>query len=170
MYVNKPLSRVRAVQILSRLNRAHPQKHECFVPDLQNNSEAIAFAFQDENRTTLPTPKEVDLAKGILKAVDLDSYRVEKNAVMKIWLAERGAEAEPVPRDGEGQKPELELDGLSSILKTLNLTARRAAAFMPGAAAAAARSGRRGKTGRDRAERPGPRSKCRLSGWGCPAS
>jgi hypothetical protein len=96
------------VQILSRLNRAHPQKRECFVPDLQNNSEAIAFAFQDENRTTLPTPKEVDLAKGILEAIDLDSYRVEKNAVMKISLADRDAETEPVPTDWEGHTPELE--------------------------------------------------------------
>ena len=37
---------------LSRLNRAHPQKHDCFVLDL-NNGEAITFAFQDYYRTTL---------------------------------------------------------------------------------------------------------------------
>ena len=34
------------------LNRAHP-KHDCFVLDFQNNSEAITFAFQDYYRTTL---------------------------------------------------------------------------------------------------------------------
>jgi type I restriction enzyme R subunit len=53
MYVDKPLAGIKAVQTLSRLNRAHPQKHDCFVLDFQNNSEAITFAFQDYYRTTL---------------------------------------------------------------------------------------------------------------------
>jgi type I restriction enzyme R subunit len=53
MYVDKPLSGIKAVQTLSRLNRAHPQKHDCFVLDFQNNSEAITFGFQDYYRTTL---------------------------------------------------------------------------------------------------------------------
>src|ERR1700747_3727070 len=53
MYVDKPLSGIKAVQTLSRLKRAHPQKHDCFVLDFQNNSEAITFAFQDYYRTTL---------------------------------------------------------------------------------------------------------------------
>jgi type I restriction enzyme R subunit len=53
MYVDKPLSGIKAVQTLSRLNRAHPQKHDCFVLDFQNNSEAINFAFQDYYRTTV---------------------------------------------------------------------------------------------------------------------
>src|SRR5207253_1022694 len=44
---------IKAVQTLSRLNRAHPQKHDCFVLDFQNNSEAINFTFQDYYRTTL---------------------------------------------------------------------------------------------------------------------
>jgi type I restriction enzyme R subunit len=52
MYVDKPLSGIKAVQTLSRLNRAHPKKHDCFVLDFQNNSEAITFAFQDYYRTT----------------------------------------------------------------------------------------------------------------------
>ena len=38
---------------MSRLNRAHPQKHDCFVLDFQNDSEAITFAFQDYYRTTM---------------------------------------------------------------------------------------------------------------------
>jgi type I restriction enzyme R subunit len=53
MYVDKPLSGIKAVQTLSRLNRAHPQKHDCFVLDFQNNAEAITYAFQDYYRTTL---------------------------------------------------------------------------------------------------------------------
>jgi type I restriction enzyme, R subunit len=226
MYVDKPLSGIKAVQTLSRLNRAHPQKHDCFVLDFQNNSEGITFAFQDYYRTTLlaeetdpnklhdlkatldaaqvysaeqvlrvvqlflagadrdkldpildacvvaykerldedgqvnfkgkakvfcrtysflssvipysnaeweklsillnlltpklPAPQEEDLAKGILEAINMDSYRVEKKATMKIALADKDAEIEPVPTDVVGHKPEPELDRLSNILKTFN--------------------------------------------------
>jgi type I restriction enzyme R subunit len=226
MYVDKPLSGIKAVQTLSRLNRAHPQKHDCFVLDFQNNSEAITVAFQDYYRTTLlaeetdpnklhdlkaaldaaqvyspaqvrqvvelflagadrdrldpildecvavyvdrldedgqvdfkgkakvfcrtyaflssvipysnaeweklsifldlltpklPAPKEEDLAKGILDAIDMDSYRVEKKAAMKIAMADKDAEIEPVPTDSLGHKPEPEMDRLSSILKSFN--------------------------------------------------
>jgi type I restriction enzyme R subunit len=226
MYVDKPLSGIKAVQTLSRLNRAHPQKHDCFVLDFQNNSEAITFAFQDYYRTTLlaeetdpnklhdlkaaldaaqvyspehlrqvvelflggadrdqldpildacvgvyverldengqvdfkgkakvfcrtyaflssvipysnaeweklsifldlltpklPAPKEEDLAKGILEAIDMDSYRVEKKAAIKIALADTDAEIEPVPTDASGHKPEPEMDRLSNILKSFN--------------------------------------------------
>ncbi len=226
MYVDKPLSGIKAVQTLSRLNRAHPQKHDCFVLDFQNNSETITCAFQDYYRTTLlaeetdpnklhdlkaaldtaqvyspeqvnqvmtlflgnadrdtldpildacvavyvdrldedgqvgfkgkakvfcrtysflssvipysnpeweklsillnllvpklPAPKEEDLAKGILEAIDMDSYRVEKKATMKIALVDKDAEIEPVPTDAHGHKAEPELDRLSNILKTFN--------------------------------------------------
>jgi type I restriction enzyme R subunit len=226
MYVDKPLSGIKAVQTLSRLNRAHPQKHDCFVLDFQNNSEAITYAFQDYYRTTLlseetdpnklhdlkntldsaqvyspeqqqqvvelflggaerdkldpildacvavytgtmnedqqvefkgkakvfcrtydflasiipytnpeweklsillnllvpklPAPKEEDLSKGILEAIDMDSYRVEKKAVMKIALLDEDAAIEPVPTDGGSRKSEPELDRLSNILKSFN--------------------------------------------------
>ena len=226
MYVDKPLSGIKAVQTLSRLNRAHPRKHDCFVLDFQNNSEAITFAFQDYYRTTLladetdpnklhdlkaaldaaqvyspeqvrqvvalflggaerdqldpildacvavyvdrldedgqvdfkgkakvfcrtysflssvlpysnaeweklsifldlltpklPAPKEEDLSKGILEAIDMDSYRVEKKAAMKIALEDEDAEIEPAPTDAGGRKSEPELDRLSNILKTFN--------------------------------------------------
>src|SRR6185295_11850959 len=53
MYVDKALAGIKAVQTLSRLNRAHPQKHDCFVLDFQDNREAVTFAFQDYYRTTL---------------------------------------------------------------------------------------------------------------------
>jgi len=226
MYVDKPLSGIKAVQTLSRLNRAHPQKYDCFVLDFQNNVEAITFAFQDYYRTTLlaeetdpnklhdlkaaldavqvyspeqvrqvvalfldgadrdaldpildacvavymdrldedgqvdfkskakvfcrtyaflssvisysnaqweklsifldlltpklPAPKEEDLAKGILQAIDMDSYRVEKKTTMKIALADQDAEIEPVPTDAHGHKAEPEMDRLSQIIKTFN--------------------------------------------------
>ena len=226
MYVDKALSGVKAVQTLSRLNRAHPQKHDCFVLDFQNNSEGITQAFQDYYRATLladetdpnklhdlkaalddaqvyspdqvqkfvalflsdadrdqldpildacrdvyvtnldenqqvdfkskakvfcriysflssvipynnagwerlsillnllipklPAPKEEDLAKGILEAIDMDSYRVEKKAIQKIGLADVEAEIEPVPTEAGGRKPEPELDRLSNIINTFN--------------------------------------------------
>jgi type I restriction enzyme R subunit len=68
----------------------------------------------------LPAPKEEDLAQGILDAIDMDSYRVEKKAKMKIALADSNAEIAPPPTEGGGRKPEPELDRLSNILKTFN--------------------------------------------------
>jgi len=226
MYVDKPLSGIKAVQTLSRLNRAHPQKHDCFVLDFQNNAEAITFAFQDYYRTTLlaeetdpnklhdlkgaldgaqvyspeqvqqvvelflggadrdqldpildacvavyvdrldedgqvdfkgkakvfcrtyaflssvipyrnaqweklsilldllttklPAPKEPDLARGILEAIDMDSYRVEKKEAMKIALADTDTEIEPAPTDARAYRHQPEMDRLSNILKSFN--------------------------------------------------
>ena len=68
----------------------------------------------------LPAPQEEDLAKGILEAIDMDSYRVEKKAVLKIALADEDAEIEPAPTEAGGRKSEPELDRLSNILKTFN--------------------------------------------------
>ena len=68
----------------------------------------------------LPAPKEEDLARGILEAIDMDSYRVEKKAVMKIALEDKDAEIEPIPLDTAGHKSEPELDRLSNILKSFN--------------------------------------------------
>lgn len=226
MYVDKPLAGIKAVQTLSRLNRAHPQKHDVFVLDFMNNSEAITAAFSDYYRTTilseetdpnklhdlknaldghqvyspeqiemlvklyldgadrekldpildvcvatyqekldedgqvdfkgkakaftrtydflasilpytnagweklsiflnflvpkLPAPKEEDLAKGILESIDMDSYRVEKKAALKVALPDANAEIGPIPVSGGGRKFEPELDRLSSILHTFN--------------------------------------------------
>src|SRR5204862_8293857 len=53
MYVDKPLSGIKAVQAPSRLNRAHPEKHDVFVLDFQNNTETITLAFSDYYRTTV---------------------------------------------------------------------------------------------------------------------
>jgi type I restriction enzyme R subunit len=53
MYVDKPLAGVKAVQTLSRLNRAHPKKYDVFVLDFMNDAEAIKLAFEPYYRTTL---------------------------------------------------------------------------------------------------------------------
>ena len=226
MYVDKPLSGIKAVQTLSRLNRAHPQKHDTFVLDFMNDADTIEAAFADYYRTTilseetdpnklhnlksdldayqvyapahvddlvklylggadrdkldpildacvatynadldedgqvdfkgkakafvrtygflasilpytnaeweklsiflnflipkLPAPKEEDLSKGILEAIDMDSYRVEVRSALAIALPDKDAEVEPVPTSGGGRKPEPEVDRLSNILKAFN--------------------------------------------------
>lgn len=68
----------------------------------------------------LPAPKEEDLSKGILEAIDMDSYRVEKKAVMKIAAADENAEIAPVSVEAGGHKLAPEMDRLSNILKTFN--------------------------------------------------
>ena len=53
MYVDKTLSGIRAVQTLSRLNRAHPKKHDVFVLDFLNDTDTITEAFSNYYRTTI---------------------------------------------------------------------------------------------------------------------
>lgn len=226
MYVDKPLAGVLAVQTLSRLNRAHPQKHDTFVLDFADNAEAVKAAFQDYYRATiqtgetdpnklhdlkaeldglqvyswqqvedlvslylggadrdkldpildlcveeykenldedgqvrfkgkakafvrsysflaailsyghpaweklsvflnflipkLPAPKEEDLSKGVLESVDMDSYRVEAKASLKMAMEDIDAAVEPVPASSSGGVSEPEIDRLSNIIKTFN--------------------------------------------------
>ena len=68
----------------------------------------------------LPAPVEEDLAKGILDAIDMDSYRAEKKAMIAIALPDADAEIEPAPTGGGGRKPDPELDKLSNIVKQFN--------------------------------------------------
>ena len=226
MYVDKTLSGIRAVQTLSRLNRAHPKKHDVFVLDFLNESDTISDAFADYYRATilseetdpnklhdlradldaaqvysleqikdfvsryladadrdeldpildacvavylqdldedgqvqfkrqakgflrtyaflssllpynnaeweersiflnflvskLPSPREEDLSKGILDAIDMDSYRVEKRTVQRILLPDENAEIGPVPDNGVRGHAEPEMDLLSNIIKVFN--------------------------------------------------
>ena len=53
MYVDKQLAGIKAVQTLSRLNRARPQKTDTFVLDFLNDADTIALAFADYYRTTI---------------------------------------------------------------------------------------------------------------------
>ncbi len=75
MYVDKPLEGIKAVQSLSRLNRAHPQKHDTFVLDFYNDAETIQSAFSDYYRTTLLS-EETDPNKLHDLKSDLDGYQV----------------------------------------------------------------------------------------------
>jgi type I restriction enzyme R subunit len=68
----------------------------------------------------LPVPKEEDLSKGILEAIDIDSYRAEVPATMTIALADQDVEINPIPTSGSGHMLEPALDRLSNILKVFN--------------------------------------------------
>ncbi|MFD3461005.1 type I restriction endonuclease subunit R [Nocardia fluminea] len=75
MYVDKTLSGVLAVQTLSRLNRAHPAKHDTFVLDFANDAEAIQHAFKPYFRTTL-LAEETDANKLHDLVNDLDAFAI----------------------------------------------------------------------------------------------
>ena len=53
----------------------------------------------------LPAPEEPDLSKGILDAIDLDSYRVEKQAMQRIMLPAEDAEIDPEPAAATAPSP-----------------------------------------------------------------
>ena len=57
----------------------------------------------------LPAPIEEDLSRGVLEAVDMDSYRMERKAAQSISLAEEDAEIDSVlPGTGGGtHEPEM---------------------------------------------------------------
>lgn len=75
MYVDKVLSGIKAVQTLSRLNRAHPYKHDTFVLDFANDAQMIAEAFDDYYRTTI-LGEETDPDKLHDLKATLDGYPV----------------------------------------------------------------------------------------------
>ena len=79
MYVDKILSGIKAVQTLSRLNRAHPQKHDAFVLDFMNGADTIREAFADYYRTTI-LREETDPNKLHDLKAELDGYQVYANA------------------------------------------------------------------------------------------
>ena len=75
MYVDKTLSGIKAVQTLSRLNRAHPKKHDVFVLDFLNDVEAIREAFSKYYRATI-LADETDPNKLHDLQADLDDAQV----------------------------------------------------------------------------------------------
>lgn len=75
MYVDKVLSGIKAVQTLSRLNRAHPKKRDVFVLDFQNDTEEIEAAFADYYRTTILS-RETDPNKLHTLKAELDGFQI----------------------------------------------------------------------------------------------
>lgn len=89
MYVDKALSGIKAVQTLSRLNRAHPKKGDVFVLDFQNDTETIEQSFAAYYRTTILS-KETDPNKLHTLKADLDKYQVyspeQIDALVELYL------------------------------------------------------------------------------------
>ena len=79
MYVDKILSGIKAVQTLSRLNRAHPKKHDVFVLDFMNDANTVQEAFSDYYRTTVLSEETDPNKLHDLKAA-LDGYQVYADA------------------------------------------------------------------------------------------
>jgi len=75
MYVDKHLAGIKAVQTLSRLNRAHPGKHDTFVLDFMNDADTIQAAFTQYYRTTILS-EETDPDKLHDLKADLNGYQV----------------------------------------------------------------------------------------------
>lgn len=95
MYVDKTLSGIKAVQTLSRLNRAHPEKRDVFVLDFQNNSDGITQAFSDYYRTTVLSdetdPNKLHDLKLALDAAQVYSQE-QVDAMVDLFLS--GADRE----------------------------------------------------------------------------
>jgi type I restriction enzyme R subunit len=89
MYVDKMLSSIKAVQTLSRLNRAHPLKTDTFVLDFMNDADTITMAFSDYYRTTVLSEETDPNKLHDLKAV-LDGYQVyndtQVNELVRLFL------------------------------------------------------------------------------------
>lgn len=100
MYVDKPLSGVLAVQTLSRLNRAHPAKHDTFVLDFANDAEEIQRAFEPYYRTTI-LGEETDPNKLHDLINDLDAFGIYtpehvEEFVSRYLAGERRDELDPL--------------------------------------------------------------------------
>lgn len=75
MYVDKPLSGIKAVQTLSRLNRTCPGKEDTFVLDFVNDPEDIKAAFQPYYESTLLSEETDPNILYDLQA-DIEQYQV----------------------------------------------------------------------------------------------
>jgi type I restriction enzyme R subunit len=89
MYVDKALSDIKAVQTLSRLNRAHPLKKDTFVLDFMNSTDVIQYAFSDYYRTTILSDETDPNKLHDLKS-DLDGYQIynqyQVDELVKLFL------------------------------------------------------------------------------------
>ncbi|EJO5347352.1 type I restriction endonuclease subunit R [Clostridium botulinum] len=75
MYVDKVITDINAVQTLSRLNRAHPQKHDTFICDFANDINTIKEAFSKYYQTTILSD-ETDPSKLNELKRDIKKYEV----------------------------------------------------------------------------------------------
>ncbi len=111
MYVDKMLYDIKAVQTLSRLNRAYPKKYDTFVLDFANKTAIIEEAFSRYYRTTILSG-ETDPNKLYDIIAILDGYQVyttdHVNALVDLYL--NGAERDRLDPI---------LDACAAVYKTL---------------------------------------------------
>ena len=94
MYVDKPLAGIKAVQTLSRLNRAHPQKYNTSVLDFYNEVATIKEAFATYYQTTVLSeatdPNKLHDVQAQLDAADVyDTADVEALVALLLGGAPR---------------------------------------------------------------------------------
>jgi type I restriction enzyme R subunit len=77
------------------------------------------YIFLNHLQNKLGGDTPIDLAKGILDNIDMDSYRLQLEATTNIAM-EQGDELKPIPTDMRGGSSEPEMERLSNILQTFN--------------------------------------------------
>lgn len=77
------------------------------------------YIFLNHLQNKLGGDTPLDLAKGILENIDMDSYRLQLEATVSIVM-EQGDELTPIPTEMRGSLSEPEMDRLSNILQTFN--------------------------------------------------
>jgi type I restriction enzyme R subunit len=91
MYVDKVLSGIKAVQTLSRLNRARPKKYDVFILDFTNDVDTIKEAFGDYYQTTILSeetdPNKVHDLKNALDALQVYDPE-EVDTIVRAFLKE----------------------------------------------------------------------------------
>ncbi len=77
------------------------------------------YIFLNHLQNKLGGDTSIDLAKGILDNIDMDSYRLQLEAATNIAM-EQGEDLKPIPTEMRGGTSEPEMDRLSNILQTFN--------------------------------------------------
>ena len=77
------------------------------------------YIFLNHLQNKLGGETSLDLAKGVLDNIDMDSYRLQLESTTSIVL-EQGADLYPMPTEMRGGSSDPEIDRLSNILQTFN--------------------------------------------------
>ncbi|MBC6999664.1 type I restriction endonuclease [Cytophaga sp. FL35] len=77
------------------------------------------YIFLNHLQNKLGGDNSVDLAKGVLGNIDMDSYRLQLESTTNVVL-EQGEDLKPIPTEMRGGVVEPEIDRLSNILQTFN--------------------------------------------------
>ena len=77
------------------------------------------YIFLNHLQNKLGGDTSVDLAKGVLDNIDMESYRLQLESTTNIAMAQ-GEDLKPIPTDMRGSLSEPEIDKLSNILQTFN--------------------------------------------------